>query len=1165
MQRRDEIASILADTDSCLRSISSSGSTKRSAAGRLQSRSSSVLPSRESAKALQSRERRLDRLREAWVTSLDYDENNIIMPKHLLFHDVSCRKPLKTIDLSGWRLNHEAFRLLATPSFENLSVLLLDHVTAFDVDHFRYLRGHKGIRRLSLVGMKIEVDREVDEIIGSMRSLVHLNLSECTIHNEKTSLLIMSQCLAALKTLLFAKSKGVDNYVLNNMAQCIERFRTLHTLDLSYCQDFTDEGLLALIQASGSIVTNISIHHCRQLTTLSLASLRNKMSALHSLNISHLLIGPTAYEWITEGCRSLVSLNLTKASDLNDELLGKIGRWCRHLQHLNISYCLQLSDAGIVQLFNRFDGALRSLDLTGCVACTDISLTAIIQHDATIQAMESLKLNGLSQISASKLKIFWDKVLVEGNLQQFEMSCALKSTSSHRRSMMPHFSDEVLTSLPAGFQRNGTASHQAISRKLTSLKLVGAGQISDVGLHPFLKQAGETLQFLDVSYCHKVTDASLQIMAQCCRVLSSLILTGCIYITDAGLVVLCKGDFYGDMMDDVIPPEGTVSGSIPSTLSGSSSFKSQYLPQGKKASQTSIVGKSISIASSLCRRSLRTLELNGCGKLTDVGLRAIASGLRHRLQTLGIRSCDLITNKGILSLARFCYDSLHSLDMLNLDYVTSAAVSKLVARCRLLTVLNCDGCAFTAHEFARTVTRETNSILDPQRGGKGLFFSKSSGQCRLEPLPLPVVKNHDFLLRYVLPRERAAVILQGFARYIERGEDVRRKRAKSKGDLWRMRRIFRYFQLGIRKSHYEHMFSDRLHAVRVLQVQLPRLYAVHLARKLLAHKRRVLRSTCLLQRIYRGHRCRRRQRKLFQRLFYFYNLIGHIAHKYHVIHHARRLHRFILATQAFARMVPPRARFWTIRRGVCLLQRRVRLLQNYKLRQQLQRERLAQAAILLQAKRDAAASFLQRNLRAGLFNRSMAPFIFMCCIYYRNDYDEKMWASLLFQKRWRGYIVRLKKYRAWLRATNAEGASIRIQATWRRYHQHRIIFPPSLATYRRVMVHYHQLSQRWKPRLRLGRLHVRPLQRWYRRYTLIHTRNAAATVIQCAFRCHTARLELHRRYLNYLEHCADVLKRCFRKWHWKLFRRAMRHRQHMAAYRIYVSYDLVVNAILTFI
>ena len=201
----------------------------------------------------------------------------------------------------------------------------------------------------------------------------------------------------------------------------------------------------------------------KALSSLCLAGLRNRMSSLTTLNISSIAayggsgtdpregLGQSAYEWIAEGCRALIALDLSNSAQLNNVALIKIGTHCKLLQRLNLSKCVQIDDEGLVGFMASFTGALTHLDLNGNILCTSISIAAIalcppdsrkqILPTATAGALQELRCNGLAKVTSKSLTALWSNA---PKLQRFEMACELASSSTHRKSTMPHFSDQVL-------------------------------------------------------------------------------------------------------------------------------------------------------------------------------------------------------------------------------------------------------------------------------------------------------------------------------------------------------------------------------------------------------------------------------------------------------------------------------------------------------------------------------------------------------------------------------------------------------------------------------------------------------------------------------------------------------------------------------------------------
>ena len=77
------------------------------------------------------------------------------------------------------------------------------------------------------------------------------------------------------------------------------------------------------------------------------------------------------------------------------------------------------------------------------------------------------------------------------SLEVFELSCELKCTSTHRRSLVPHMTDATL--------RNSSYS------LLRHICLVGASLVSDTGAVALMNKC-PGLQHVDFSYCNGVSD-----------------------------------------------------------------------------------------------------------------------------------------------------------------------------------------------------------------------------------------------------------------------------------------------------------------------------------------------------------------------------------------------------------------------------------------------------------------------------------------------------------------------------------------------------------------------------------------------------------------------------------------------------------------------------------
>ena len=106
------------------------------------------------------------------------------------------------------------------------------------------------------------------------------------------------------------------------------------------------------------------------------------------------------------------------------------------------------------------------------------------------------------------------------------MAAELRSISSHRRSMVPHMSDDILKS--------------SNYHSLKEVKLTGACLVTDIGACAVSLKCPQ-LMTLDVGYCNGITDKLLVVLGSTSLQLTALVVSGCNKIGDIGLTALCTG------------------------------------------------------------------------------------------------------------------------------------------------------------------------------------------------------------------------------------------------------------------------------------------------------------------------------------------------------------------------------------------------------------------------------------------------------------------------------------------------------------------------------------------------------------------------------------------------------------------------------------------------
>ncbi|KAI5597470.1 hypothetical protein POPTR_002G074700v4 [Populus trichocarpa] len=178
--------------------------------------------------------------------------------------------------------------------------------------------------------------------------LTHLCLSWCK-NNMNNLVLSLAPKFTKLQTLVLRQDKP---QLEDNAVETIA----------SYCHDLQD----------------LDLSKSFKLSDLSLYALAHGFPNLTKLNIS----GCTAFsdvslEYLTEFCRKLKILNLCGCvNGATDRALQAIGRNCSQLQSLNLGWCENVSDVGVMSLAYGCPD-IRTLDLCGCVCITDDSVIAL--------------------------------------------------------------------------------------------------------------------------------------------------------------------------------------------------------------------------------------------------------------------------------------------------------------------------------------------------------------------------------------------------------------------------------------------------------------------------------------------------------------------------------------------------------------------------------------------------------------------------------------------------------------------------------------------------------------------------------------------------------------------------------------------------------------------
>ncbi|KAG4147745.1 hypothetical protein ERO13_D05G242000v2 [Gossypium hirsutum] len=136
-------------------------------------------------------------------------------------------------------------------------------------------------------------------------------------------------------------------------------------------------------------LTQLSLSWCRKNMNNLVLSLAPKFTRLQTLILrqEYPQLEDNAVEAIANFCHDIQELDLSKSFKLSDHSLYALARGCPNITKLNISGCTSFSDGALEYLTN-FCQKLKILNLCGCVkAATDRALQAIGRNCKMLQSL----------------------------------------------------------------------------------------------------------------------------------------------------------------------------------------------------------------------------------------------------------------------------------------------------------------------------------------------------------------------------------------------------------------------------------------------------------------------------------------------------------------------------------------------------------------------------------------------------------------------------------------------------------------------------------------------------------------------------------------------------------------------------------------------------------
>ena len=533
-------------------------------------------------------------------------------------------------------------------------------------------------------------------------------------------------------------------------------------------------------------------------------------------------------------------------------------------------------------------------------------------------------------------------------------------------------------------------------------------------------------------------------------------------------------------------------------------------------------------------KQLRKVDLVACS-ITDESM--VASFQLQFLQSFNVRSCDRITDSSFLQL-KVGFRQLTHLNIASLDMVTAASVRHLVKKCPKLRSLTADGCRMTSTEYAEAV--------------EWLPLAQHKVGCRLQPR----LRSIQECNLYVLHRRAQLEKIRVLARFIRWAVRFRLDKIRLIRRQQAIRRVRLFIEHSIKRSRWRQLIhqrqiqnGDAYHLQRCIR----KLMGIHFARRKVRYLRLTRNAATTIQKNFRCYRCRKWYRRtLFDRLYFYYSKIGHLTYKMLLVSAARKLHHQIVRVQSVSRMYLKYIRFKLFRRGVVLLQKRIRGFLVIRRDHKIFNFTVHQANQLLSLtfyRRLRAAYILSHNYLICKYNRGIRKIIVNALTDCAHEQSRLEVCAKAIQRVWRRVAVKFEDHRNRRIQRLKECSATCIQAAWRMH----IVYFEYLVLKEIASENLH----RWvriciqRPKLILGSW-VKVIQRRARHYSDLKRRVKACVMIQRRYRAHRQK-PLSTVVINALHRVhASKIQRMFYAYRFRRKLASRIARKHMAAWKLTV-------------
>jgi len=218
-------------------------------------------------------------------------------------------------------------------------------------------------------------------------------------------------------------------------------------------------------------------------------------------------------------------------------------------ESLSLRGCLKITDITINNII-KYCPKLKALDISDCGSLTQEKVSCLL-HSPISKTLEELHMNGIRWITDTSISSVLGPVLPSLGILTLRRCIELKDAGvAVIPSLCPslvhldisscgRISSKGIRKLSSTLAERRRASTED---KEISLRLRRCGGVNDSVVTGIASSLGDVLDYLDLSHCEDITDASVTALAAQCERLRRLNLRGCFRIKDAGVLSFANND-----------------------------------------------------------------------------------------------------------------------------------------------------------------------------------------------------------------------------------------------------------------------------------------------------------------------------------------------------------------------------------------------------------------------------------------------------------------------------------------------------------------------------------------------------------------------------------------------------------------------------------------------